>query len=92
MKYILLLLIKIYQKTLSLDHGLLGKLLPGYRVCIYHPSCSEYGYESIKRYGSFIGGFLTLKRIFSCGPWSKGGYDPVRDINLSGILKLITKF
>jgi len=91
MKYILLLFIKIYQKTLSLDHGLLGKLFPGYRVCIYHPSCSEYGYESIRRYGTFIGGFLTVKRVMSCGPWSEGGYDPVKDLKLSGFSKFLTK-
>jgi len=83
--------IKIYQKTLSLDHGLLGKLLPGVRVCIYHPSCSEYGYQSIKRYGTFIGGYLTAKRIISCGPWSAGGYDPVKDLKLSGFSELVTK-
>lgn len=91
MKYILMLFIKIYQATLSLDHGLMGKLLPGYRVCIYHPSCSEYGYESIKRYGTFIGGYLTAKRIISCGPWSKGGYDPVKNLELNGFSKLMTK-
>lgn len=68
--------------TLSFDHGLAGKIFPNFRVCIYHPSCSAYGYESIKRYGSIIGGFMTIKRIISCGPWSQGGYDPVKKIEL----------
>lgn len=91
MKYILILLIKIYQMTLSLDHGLLGKIMPGVRVCIYEPSCSEYGYQSIKRYGTFIGGFLTVKRVISCGPWSEGGFDPVKDLKLNSFAKFLTK-
>lgn len=77
--------------TLSLDHGLLGKLMPGYRVCIYHPSCSEYGYQSIKRYGSIIGGYLTAVRIIKCAPWSAGGYDPVKEFELPKYISLITK-
>ena len=82
MKYILLLLIKIYQIFLSFDHGIPHKLFPNYRVCIYHPSCSAYGFESIKRYGSIIGVYLTIKRILRCGPWSEGGNDPVPNLNI----------
>lgn len=83
MKYILMLFIKIYQATLSFDHGLAGKLFPTVRVCIYHPSCSAYGYESINKYGTIIGVPLTAWRILRCGPWSEGGEDPVPEIKLS---------
>lgn len=89
MKYILLFLIKIYQATLSLDHGLAGKLFPNTRVCIYHPSCSMYGYESIKKYGTFIGVPMATWRILRCGPWSQGGYDPVKEIELPKWVKWI---
>lgn len=77
MKYILLFFIKIYQKTLSLDHGWLGRVFPNTRVCIYTPSCSEYSYQAINKFGVIRGGWLAIKRVVSCGPWSKGGYDPV---------------
>ena len=69
-------LIKIYQKTLSLDHGPLAKYMT-HPTCKYHPTCSQYGYEAIGLYGIIKGIPLTIWRILRCNPWSKGGYDPV---------------
>lgn len=78
MKYILMALIKIYQKTLSYDHGLMGKLFPNTRYCRYTPSCSEYGYTAIERFGSIKGGYMAFKRVMRCHPWAKyDHYDPV---------------
>jgi uncharacterized protein len=69
-----LVLIKAYQKILSPDHGIPSALFPdGY--CRFHPSCSEYGYQSIKHQGLLKGGFVTLWRILRCNPWSAGGID-----------------
>ncbi len=45
--------------------------------CIYIPTCSQYGYEAIQKYGFFKGGMLTVWRILRCNPFSRGGYDPV---------------
>jgi putative membrane protein insertion efficiency factor len=45
--------------------------------CRFQPTCSHYGLEAFKKHGVFKGGFLTLRRIFSCHPWGKSGYDPV---------------
>lgn len=74
---ILLLLIKAYQKSLSPDHGLFRVFFPhGY--CKYHPSCSQYSYQAIEKYGIFKGGTKALWRILRCNPWSKGGNDPVK--------------
>jgi len=72
------IVIVLYQRTLSLDHGPLAKYYP-YQVCKFHPTCSEYGYQAIGRFGLFKGGWLTIKRIFRCNPWSLGGEDPVPD-------------
>lgn len=45
--------------------------------CKFIPTCSNYGIEAIKTYGSIKGSWLTIKRIIMCNPLSKGGYDPV---------------
>ncbi len=45
--------------------------------CIYTPTCSQYGYEAIERYGVCKGGWLTAKRLACYHPWAYGGWDPV---------------
>lgn len=69
-------IIKLYQKTLSFDHGILKFLYP-HGFCRFSPTCSQYGINAIKKYGIFKGGFLTIKRIIKCNPFNKGGHDPV---------------
>ncbi len=75
-KEIALVIIKGYQKTLSPDHGIFKHRFPqGY--CKYDPSCSEYTYQAITKYGLVKGGIMGTYRILRCNPFSKGGYDPV---------------
>ena len=62
--------IKIYQLCISPFIG---------NRCRFHPSCSSYAIEAITEHGTVKGGFLTIKRISRCHPWSAGGYDPVPD-------------
>ena len=81
-------LIVVYQKTLSLDHGPLAKYVP-FGVCKYHPTCSEYGYGAISRFGVLRGIPMAIWRILRCNPWSLGGEDPVPE-NL--YLPRMTKF
>lgn len=64
----LLALIGLYQRTVS-------RVLPP--SCRFYPSCSQYTYEAIRRYGAFRGGWLGLKRLIRCHPFNPGGYDPV---------------
>ncbi|MCL5795250.1 MAG: membrane protein insertion efficiency factor YidD [Patescibacteria group bacterium] len=76
-KKISLILIKFYQKTLSFDHGFLSYRYPnGY--CKFHPTCSEYTYSAIEKYGFLKGWLMGIKRILRCNPWSKGGLDPIK--------------
>ena len=72
MKKILILLIKIYKKTLSPILNYFGV------KCKYYPTCSEYTIEAIEKYGIIKGSFLGIKRILKCNPFSKGGYDPLK--------------
>lgn len=65
---ILILLVRIYQYTLSPFIG---------RSCRYTPTCSHYSIEALKKYGAIKGGWMGLKRIASCNPWGGSGYDPV---------------
>jgi putative membrane protein insertion efficiency factor len=68
MKALALWIIRAYQHTLS-------RVLPS--SCRFIPSCSEYGYQAISKYGFVRGGWLALKRIARCHPLNPGGYDPV---------------
>ncbi|MEE8409758.1 MAG: membrane protein insertion efficiency factor YidD [Myxococcota bacterium] len=65
---ILIGLITLYRWTLA---WLLGG------QCRFHPSCSVYAGEAIRRHGAWRGVRLTFGRIFRCHPWNPGGVDPV---------------
>ncbi len=74
-RYLLIKIIRFYQQTLSLDHGIFRKFFPnGY--CRFHPTCSEYVIQSYEKYGVIKGTVKTVWRLLRCNPWSKGGIDP----------------
>jgi putative membrane protein insertion efficiency factor len=76
MKKIAMYLIRVYQKTLSMDHGPLS-FLYSEGFCRFRPTCSQYSYEAIEKYGLIKGSLMGLWRICRCNPWARGGYDPV---------------
>ena len=67
--YTLIRLIKTYKFLISPLFG---------PSCRYMPTCSEYSIEALKTFGFIKGSFLSLKRIMSCNPWGKGGFDPIK--------------
>lgn len=69
--------IRFYQQTLSLDHGYLRFLTPGQGRCRFYPSCSEYGYQAVERFGLWRGGWLAFRRVLRCNPFSSGGVDEI---------------
>lgn len=76
MKFFLVVLIKIYQRTLSPDHGIFKARWP-HGFCRYYPSCSQYAIESIIANGLFRGSWQGIKRIIRCNPFAQPGVDPV---------------
>ena len=69
LNYILIKFIVLYKYLIS---PMIGP------SCRYLPTCSDYCIEAIKTFGFFKGLSLSIKRIFSCHPWSSGGFDPVK--------------
>ena len=66
--YPFVLLVRFYQVGIS-------PFTPA--TCRFEPTCSSYTIQALQKHGVFKGGWLALKRIFSCHPWGRSGYDPV---------------
>jgi putative membrane protein insertion efficiency factor len=60
--------VRFYRRFIS-------PLLP--RACRFEPTCSQYALDAIEMHGAWRGGWLTLRRLLRCQPFSRGGFDPV---------------
>ena len=65
--WILILLVRIYQWTLSPIVGL---------QCRFQPTCSNYFIGAVQKFGAIEGTWKGMRRILRCHPWHPGGYDP----------------
>jgi putative membrane protein insertion efficiency factor len=63
-----LALVRLYRATLS-------PWMPS--VCRFEPSCSAYALEALERHGVVRGGWLVLRRLARCHPFTPAGFDPV---------------
>lgn len=70
MKKIFIYLVKFYKQCFN-------PLLPN--MCKYTPSCSAYMVQAIKKKGALKGILLGVYRIMRCNPFSKGGFDPIKE-------------
>ena len=52
----------------------LGMLVPS-GTCKYHPSCSQYALDALRKHGVVAGSARSLWRLARCNPWSQGGVD-----------------
>lgn len=68
MKYVLIGVVKFYQKFIS------PLKKPS---CRFYPTCSAYAIEALTKYGAVKGTFLAVRRILKCHPFNDGGYDPL---------------
>ena len=68
MKYVLIFLIRAYQKYISPLTA---------RHCRFTPTCSAYAVTALERFGFFKGTYLALRRVVRCNPFGGYGYDPV---------------
>jgi hypothetical protein len=68
MDKVLLWLLTFYKKWISPLFG---------PRCRFYPSCSEYMYDAVVKYGPIKGFFMGILRLLRCNPFCKGGYDPV---------------
>jgi putative membrane protein insertion efficiency factor len=73
MRYLLIGPIWLYRRTVS-------RVLPP--SCKYHPSCSQYALDALRRYGLVRGAILAGWRLLRCNPWSHGGVDYAEDQTL----------
>jgi len=74
-KKLILKFIRFYQRFPLFHARFLKILFLSDSVCRFQPTCSEYTYQAIKKYGILRGTWLSFKRIIRCHPWSKGGVD-----------------
>ena len=68
MKWMFLKLIRFYQRHISTHTP---------PACRFRPTCSQYAFTAIERFGALKGGWLAAKRLLRCNPFCRGGYDPV---------------
>ena len=68
MKLLVLAVLRLYKKTMS---PLLGT------HCRYYPTCADYMFQAVEKYGAARGIFLGLKRLLRCHPFHAGGLDPL---------------
>lgn len=63
-----IVLVRAYQLLLSPFAG---------GACRFTPSCSEYAVEAISAHGFWRGLMLAARRVGSCHPFGRSGFDPV---------------
>jgi putative membrane protein insertion efficiency factor len=70
----LILLVRVYQRTLS---PALPVFLGPTCGCRFTPTCSHYAIDALRTYGALYGILLAVVRLLKCTPLHPGGEDPV---------------
>ena len=64
---------KMYRSVAGLENAKIVR--NAYAIAVSYTHLDVYKRQ--EKYGALKGGFLAIKRILRCNPFSKGGYDPV---------------
>ena len=67
---LLILIVRGYQRLLSPVLHMFGG------GCRFHPTCSAYAIEVIRKDGAIRGMFRAAGRLLRCHPLHPGGFDP----------------
>jgi len=77
-KTLILKAIRWYKNTEPIRNEIARNFHFPTESCRFKPTCSEYMYDAVEKYGAVKGFVMGMRRFFRCNPWSKGGYDPVK--------------
>jgi uncharacterized protein len=61
--------------VIQLYRHMISPLRPA--TCRFIPTCSQYAVDALTEYGLIKGGWLAVARLAKCGPWHRGGWDPI---------------
>jgi uncharacterized protein len=82
-RWLVLMFVRCYQIFLS-------PFLGG--ACKFYPSCSRYAQEAIEMHGARRGSWLAMKRLGRCRPFTKGGFDPVPEPEMDGVMRCCSEY
>ena len=82
MRYLGIGLVCAYRMTF-------GALFP--TTCKYHPSCSQYAIDALRRYGLLRGSVLAGWRLLRCHPWARGGADQPQEVALDPLAREVVR-
>jgi putative membrane protein insertion efficiency factor len=54
-------------------------------TCRFTPTCSQYAVDALAQFGLMRGSWLAAVRLAKCGPWHRGGWDPIPEHSGAGV-------
>lgn len=66
---------RLLVRAIEVYRHMISPLRPG--CCRFIPTCSQYAVEAVTEYGALRGSWLSAVRLAKCGPWHRGGWDPI---------------
>jgi uncharacterized protein len=59
-------------------------------TCRFTPTCSQYAVDALAEFGLVRGSWLAAVRLAKCGPWHRGGWDPIPERRAPGVQDWVT--
>jgi uncharacterized protein len=74
--------------TIQLYRHMVSPLRPP--TCRFTPTCSQFAVDALAEYGLVRGSGMAAIRLAKCGPWHRGGWDPVPERRSAGVEVWVT--